>query len=1061
MDTKITKIISTIHFSLISLIIFITLISISLFIALQHGIVLKQINFLDFNVKGLHVRDNNRLSLNIESIHIYNSKKSHKSNFKYQDIVKLVNKVAIFLPLFESINIKSIKTDDTQMAISYKSNRPININLINSDVSLELSLRVTDKYLSTKIVHLDTIDKFLHVSGFANLNRVDNSIYAKLNTTILDRDKLDIYIVAQNEALQFNTKFLTPITTLKEIVDFTKLDKDISPWIVDYAKGNAPVLEKLSGYIPYNNPQYIVHTLKAQGYWEGISYYFQKGFEPAISHRVDLTFDNGILKIMPRNAFFYSHIGGNTSISIDFKPKEVMLSVHVDTTATLDRHLLDLIKSYDIDIPVEQKEGLTRADLSIYVNLRTTQINALGNFDVYKGVVSFHGVDYKVYGAKVKIKDSYVEIRDANISYKSLAKGILNADIQAAAQKGNIDIDIYDVNLSEKLTLKTKPLHVRYTMIPNSLDTIDVVASDWNILNKTLHVKAIKSNFNYNKLQAYIPKTDINITNSLQANINGCIDIAHEYYDFNTTLSKLNLFNLSLKQDSLFANFKYKDKLSVITKQNSSWDYSGLDILISELNSTIDLEYLKINSANFILEDDLQANIIGDYDITKKKGYFKLDNISVKNDKLGDILSYKESIPLKLKLVDDSFDIAIPQLNFTLMALKEGWRLNIPDISQFTKHSTLMQDFNISKGSLYIGKTKNRDDYYFTGNIDYEYPFLVQEKRPQYKYKFFGNFDNNTTLINVNDTLNIKIDDNISLTCKDTGFNINAFVDFIEDHNKSDSNESIPFTLNATNSFIYFSDDRKALADNITIKAIDKNIFATFVYKKGGAILEMHDKEFYLYGKHFSDIFMNNFLSLSKYKGGDFSFALRGNLKNFKGVARIDNSRIKDYVLFNNVLAFINTIPSLASFALPSYAKDGIQINEAYTAFEYRDNIMYFDAVKFDSGEVDIYGKGEADYLNDKINIKLNLKTHLGKNVSKVPVVGYILVGDDGTAATTFEITGKLTNPIVETALAKDIVIAPFNILKRAVVYPFHLLDTLVNEQNTTKELNPTKFLEN
>ncbi len=1026
---------------------------------MQHGIVLKQINFLDFNVTNLYIKDTNGLHVDIESINFKHIKNTKTTNFKYEDINKTVDSMQHLLALIKSIHIKSIKVNKNNISINYKKNKTTYIDISNKDISLKLSLQLTKKYLNMEILKFNTLDNFLHVKGIINLNRTTGNIYTKLQTDILHADKQEVFLVADKKGIRFNTRFLTDISTLDEIVKYVDLHKNIRPWIVEYAKGDNPHLKKLSGFIPYDNPSYIVHTLKAQGYWSGISYYFQKGFEPAVSHKVDLIFNNGILKIMPRNAYFYSHKAGNTSISIDFKPKEAILCVHIDTTATLDKNLLNLIKSYDIDIPVEQKMGLTKTDLKIYVNLQTDEVSADGNFDVYKSSIAFNGVDYQVYSGKVKIQDTNVKLKDVNASYKHLAKAMLNADIQAASQKGKIDIDLYDINISNRLKILTKPLHVRYNMIANSLDRIDVEKSDWKFLDKNLHVNAVKSDFDYDKLKAYVPKTDVNITNSLQAKLYGCIDIAKDYYDFNATVFKYNLYNLALKEKELHVRLNYDNKLSLISEQHSRWDYSGLNIEVEKLYSVVDLNDLKINSASFILNNDLKANIVGNYHLSTSKGNFKLENISVKNDKLGEILSHKESMPLKLKLINNSFDISIPQFNFSLMALKEGWRLNIPDISQFARYSKLMQDFNVTNGSLHIGKTRNKSELYFNGILNYTYPLLVENNTPQTIYEFSGNFDNNTTMININDTLDIKIGKKIALTCKDVGFNVNAFIDYMNDHNSSDSSESMKFSLDANNSFIYFSDNRKALADKLTIKAEGDNLLAVLIHKKSGAIFEMHNNKFYLYGKNFNDTFMNYFLSLSKYKGGSFSFTLRGTFDNFKGIARIENSQISDYVLFNNLLAFVNTIPSLASFALPSYAKDGIKINQAYASFEYKNDIMYFNAIDFDSGEVNIYGKGKADYLNDKINIKLNLKTHLGKNVSKLPVVGFILVGDDGTAATTFDITGKLTDPNVETALAKDIIIAPFNIVKRAIIYPFHLIQKLIEDDNVTKELNSTHFL--
>jgi len=68
----------------------------------------------------------------------------------------------------------------------------------------------------------------------------------------------------------------------------------------------------------------------------------------------------------------------------------------------------------------------------------------------------------------------------------------------------------------------------------------------------------------------------------------------------------------------------------------------------------------------------------------------------------------------------------------------------------------------------------------------------------------------------------------------------------------------------------------------------------------------------------------------------------------------------------------------------------------------------------------------------------MNLKTDLGSSVSKIPVVGYILMGED-SVSTSLTLNGKLDNPKVNTRVAKDIAIAPWNILKRTFTYPMKL----------------------
>ncbi len=82
-------------------------------------------------------------------------------------------------------------------------------------------------------------------------------------------------------------------------------------------------------------------------------------------------------------------------------------------------------------------------------------------------------------------------------------------------------------------------------------------------------------------------------------------------------------------------------------------------------------------------------------------------------------------------------------------------------------------------------------------------------------------------------------------------------------------------------------------------------------------------------------------------------------------------------------------------------------------------------------------GNGRADFNTNQLDGSLTLKSDLGSKLGKIPMVGYILLGDDGSLSTTVTLSGKLDDPKISTAIAKEIVTAPFNILKRTLVYPF------------------------
>jgi len=208
-------------------------------------------------------------------------------------------------------------------------------------------------------------------------------------------------------------------------------------------------------------------------------------------------------------------------------------------------------------------------------------------------------------------------------------------------------------------------------------------------------------------------------------------------------------------------------------------------------------------------------------------------------------------------------------------------------------------------------------------------------------------------------------------------------------------------------------------------------------HEEGLATLKIRDGAFIIDGKGFNDTFMKHLFALSDFDGGKFSFQAKGGSEAFDGIMRVENTVLKDYKVLNNVLAFINTVPSLTTFSLPNYNSKGLPVQEGYAHFAYSKGILKVDNFTLNSPEMKILGEGKADINARTLEGEMTLKTDLGSKLGKVPMVGYILLGNDGSVSTTLTLSGSLDDPKIETAIAKEIVTAPFNILKRTVIYPF------------------------
>ena len=86
------------------------------------------------------------------------------------------------------------------------------------------------------------------------------------------------------------------------------------------------------------------------------------------------------------------------------------------------------------------------------------------------------------------------------------------------------------------------------------------------------------------------------------------------------------------------------------------------------------------------------------------------------------------------------------------------------------------------------------------------------------------------------------------------------------------------------------------------------------------------------------------------------------------------------------------------------------------------------------------------------MKMEISVKTQAGENIRKIPLVGYILVGDDESVLTTVEISGPIDDPKITNTIAKDIIIAPFNLIKRTLNFPVHYLEKLESLSPSSKQ---------
>lgn len=194
-----------------------------------------------------------------------------------------------------------------------------------------------------------------------------------------------------------------------------------------------------------------------------------------------------------------------------------------------------------------------------------------------------------------------------------------------------------------------------------------------------------------------------------------------------------------------------------------------------------------------------------------------------------------------------------------------------------------------------------------------------------------------------------------------------------------------------------------------------------------------------LNGNGFNDTFMGALINESTFQGGTMSVAATGMLKEFSAVLEIGHTTLKEMATVNNVMAFLNTIPSLVTFSLPEFDTSGFPIESAIVGLKFKDNVASIESLEVVSPQMHATGNGDIDFSTKLIDMDVQLKTEASRNVGKIPVVGYVLAGEEKDKSLSVKITGPINNPDVDPSLVKNIVVYPAEILYRTLTLPFHL----------------------
>lgn len=947
----------------------------------------------------------------------------------------------------ESIHVDRLTYKTYAASLSYQKNGTGTLALHHDQMTCEGLFTLNERRFQLTVPVCRVKEGTVSAQLFIELPT--QQLHADVSVSLPDTPLLHLQLLGNSDTLRFALHSDGDFATAAPLVRFFGVDPKITPWITEYAKASSARLHRLEGRFPYAEPHKLVETLVASATVQNGEYTFARGFGPIKAPRIDLEFKKGKLHILPHEGSFYALPTEKSRLWIDFSAPHTTLTALIQTRhAQLNDPILRLLHHYGIDLPLKQISGECDVDLNLAVDLHTLETTAKGTFRPTPSELLLDRIALRSEGGIVRLDTRIVHFENFIAHYgNDIAHARVRGEYDASSDRGKVSIEAYDVSpLADRKHLSLfdpkKPLHVTYTLAPG-VDTLSVFPSSWRIFDEKLEVKGFSAPFDYRNGRVAVQSLPFRIQDDVAGKISAQFDGASEKADLTLELERFAMGGVVLTHAPMTFNVRYANALTNIACQNASaWSLHKLPLLLSPISATLKEDGITFGQAEAVLDDLLKGRIEGSYRLSDQKGSIRVDNLLPINPKIAPWIDAKEAVEFSVDTQGEAIRLDAPSLKAHFTTVTEGWKMAFDDISLLSEKSPLLRRYHIDKGHLNLFYTGERSLYRFEGDIDYPYPLMMINDRPLSRYRFSGSYRDGLTTIRVNDRLVINhTPERLFARANNAGINVPELFKFLSAHQngtaKTADSESVPVRIHATNTYLHLMQGRKIVADTFDATLINGDFDATLNHMSGSATLKIRDGQFSILGDGFNETFMQHLFSLADMIGGKFSFQAHGDADAFDGLMRVENTVLKEYKVLNNVLAFINTVPSLATFSLPNYHSRGLPVKEGYAHFLYDKGIVKVDNFTLDSPEMKILGEGRADINTQTLKGTMTLKTDLGSTLGKVPMVGYILFGEDGSIATTLTLSGKLDDPKVETAIAQEIATAPFNILKRTVIYPF------------------------
>ncbi len=175
----------------------------------------------------------------------------------------------------------------------------------------------------------------------------------------------------------------------------------------------------------------------------------------------------------------------------------------------------------------------------------------------------------------------------------------------------------------------------------------------------------------------------------------------------------------------------------------------------------------------------------------------------------------------------------------------------------------------------------------------------------------------------------------------------------------------------------------------------------------------------------------------------DISAHANLNTDDLYGVIRIRNAGFRQARFVSNLLALIDTVPALAQFRSPGFSADGFSVQRGVIEFYLAGDHLFFNAIRLMGESTDIIGQGSVNLKSGVVDFSFSVQTIKAASslISRIPLIGYLLLGDDEAISTVLRVEGTLDKPRARSQALQETAFYPLSVIGRTLSLPFKLFE--------------------